>query len=180
MKVVNIFVSICAVLLSVVLLIALIVPSDYSVKKEIVINQSQSAVFSYIKYVKNQEQYSAWAKMDPNMRREYHGVDGSAGFISVWKSEIGHVGKGELEVLAVTDSRIDYALKFFEPFEVSYTAYLDTEAMSDNETTVTWGLEGRMSYPMNLLLLVMDMEKELGKPLIASLEDLKKIQESSK
>lgn len=179
MKVLNIFITICAVLLSIVLLIALLAPSEYSVEKNITINKKPDDVFSYIKHMKNQEQYSTWAKMDPNMSRKYQGVDGGVGFVSAWESEIGHVGKGEIEILSITENRIDYALRFFEPFEVMYKAYLSTEATPENMTVVTWGLEGSMNYPMNLLILMLDMEKELGKPLTSSLASLKEIQEAT-
>ena len=85
-------------IVAIVLITALFVKKEYTVEKEIVINKSNPQVFSYVKFLKNQDNYSVWAKMDPNMKREYKGEDGTVGFVSVWKSEKKDVGAGEQEI----------------------------------------------------------------------------------
>ena len=55
MKVIKIFVSIIVVLVSMVLVVAAISPSDYAMKRDIVINKNKTEVFGYIKYLKNQD-----------------------------------------------------------------------------------------------------------------------------
>jgi len=178
MKIIKIFVLIIVALASIVLVVAAISPNDYALKKDIVISKNNSEVFEYIKYIKNQENYSVWAKMDPAMKKEYKGTDGTVGFTSSWDSENKKVGKGEQEILKIADGeRIDMELRFYEPFTATDTAYMITESVSEKETKVTWGFVGHMSFPMNILLLTMDMEKELGVPLQQGLENLKTILE---
>lgn len=46
-----------------------------------------------------------------------------------------------------------------------------------NITIVKWSFEGSMSYPMNLMLLFVDMDAELGKDLKGGLDNLKAILE---
>jgi hypothetical protein len=36
---------------------------------------------------------------------------------------------------------------------------MTTEAVSVNPTKVTWGFDGLMNYPMNIMLPIMNMEK---------------------
>jgi len=178
MKILKIFLSIVTVLVGLVLLIAAIVPSNYALKREIVISKNSDDVFNYIKFLKNMDNYSAWAKLDPNMKKTYQGTDGTVGFIATWDSKHEHVGKGEQEILKIIEGeRIDTELRFFLPFEATDKAFLSTEKISDTETKVTWGFDGNMPYPMNLMLLVMDMEKELGVPLADGLKSLKQILE---
>ena len=51
--------------------------------------------------------------MDPDMKKTYRGTDGTVGFVSAWDSEKDDVGKGEQEIIKITDGeRIDYELRF--------------------------------------------------------------------
>ena len=53
------------------------------------------------------------------------------------------------------------------------TAFYNTEAIGANQTKVKWGFNGKMAYPMNFMLLFVDMDKMLGKDLQAGLDNLK-------
>jgi hypothetical protein len=52
-----------------------------------------------------------------------------------------------------------------------------TEAISPNQTKVKWGFDGKMPYPMNLMLPIMNMEEMLGKDLQDGLNNLKAVLE---
>ena len=162
----------------VVLVAALIVPRKYSVVREITIMAPKAEVFEYIKYLKNQDNYSAWAQMDTNMKKEFTGVDGTVGFISSWDSEDKDVGKGEQEIIKITEGeRVDFELRFLKPFKSTDDAYLSATEIFPTSTRVEWGFDGKMSYPMNLSLLFMSMDKMLGSDLELGLQQLKNILE---
>lgn len=160
------------------LLVALFVKKDYAVERKITINKSESEVFDFIKHIKNQDQYSVWNNIDPGMKKNYTGTDGTVGFISAWESTNKNVGKGEQEITNIKENdRVDMKLRFKEPIEAEDDAYMETEGMGANQTHVKWGFKGRMAYPMNLTLLFMDMENMLGKDLQGGLEKLKVVME---
>jgi uncharacterized protein YndB with AHSA1/START domain len=164
--------------IALVLITALLVKSEYAVEREVIINKPKSEVFAYILPLKNQDNFSVWAQRDPNMKKTYKGTDGTAGFVSAWDSENEHVGKGEQEIKKITEGeRVDYELRFKKPFEATDYAFLTTEAVTDNQTKVKWGFNGKMPYPMNLMLLFMDMDKVLGKDLEQGLNNLKVVLE---
>ncbi len=147
--------------------------------RDVEIEKPKAEVFEYTKYLKNQENFSVWAKIDPDMIREFSGEDGTVGFVSSWKSNHPDVGVGEQEIASVYDqNRIDYQLRFREPFESSSTAYMIFNSVDSNKTSVQWGFDGEMSYPMNLMLLFVDMEGELGGDLQEGLDNLKGILDS--
>ena len=177
----RIFKTILLSLLSIVallMIIALFVNKDYAVVREITINKPKQQVFDYIKYLKNQDNFSKWATMDPNMKKDYKGTDGTVGFISAWDSDMDDVGKGEQEIKKITDGeRLDFELRFIEPFESNAQAYMTTQAVDSTQTKVKWGFTGRMIYPMNLMLVFMDMDEMIGKDLDTGLSNLKKTQE---
>jgi uncharacterized protein YndB with AHSA1/START domain len=156
------------------LITALFVKKEYAVEREVTINKPKQEVFDYLKFLKNQDNYSVWATMDPKMKKEYRGTDGTVGFVSAWDSEKGDVGKGEQEIKKITEGeRIDFELRFMKPFESTEPAYMITESTADNQTKVKWGFSGKMKYPMNLMLLCMNMEEMIGKDLETGLNNLK-------
>ncbi len=156
------------------LVIALFLPNEYSVEREIVINQPKDSVFNYVKYLKNQDNFSVWAKKDPAMKKTFRGIDGTVGAISTWDSKDKNLGVGEQEIKKIIEGkRIDFELRFKVPFESTDMAYMTTEAITPNQTKVKWGFNGVSPYPMNLMLVIMNIDKMLGKDLQDGLNNLK-------
>jgi uncharacterized protein YndB with AHSA1/START domain len=132
-------------LVVIALVTALFVKQDYSVVREISINKPKKEVFNYLRLLKNQDSFSHWANLDPAMQKNYRGVDGTVGFVSAWKSDKKEVGSGEQEIKKITEGeRLDYELRFKEPWESKSNAYLSTNAPDSSKTNVTWGFEGKM------------------------------------
>ncbi|MFC0181067.1 SRPBCC family protein [Pseudarcicella hirudinis] len=111
------------------------------------------------------------------MKKTYSGTDGTVGFISAWEGN-DDVGKGEQEIKKITEGeRIDFELRFIKPFEATSPVFMTTQSISDNQTKVTWSMSGNMPYPMNLMLLFMNMEKQIGGDFETGLNNLKGILE---
>ena len=161
-------------LIILVLILAIFIPGEYHVDRKVTINAPKDTVFNYVKYLKNQDNFSTWNKMDPNMKKEFHGTDGTVGAVAGWDSDNKDVGKGEQEIIKITDGqRIDFELRFIEPFEATDQAFITTTVLDSATTEVVWGFDGAMSYPMNLMMLYMNMDKMLGPDLEKGLQNLK-------
>jgi hypothetical protein len=177
----NIFVIILLVILGLIallLIIALFTKKDYAVEREIVINKPKQEVFNYIKHLKNQDNFSKWATMDPNMKKEYTGTDGTVGFVSAWDSNDKNVGKGSQTIKKITEGEnVDFEIHFLKPFEAKANAFMSTEALTADKTKVKWGFNSSMKYPMNLMLIFMNMENMLGNDLSTGLTNLKTVLE---
>lgn len=162
------------VIIAIPLIVALFIPKEYAVEREIIINKPKAEVFDYIKYLKNQDNFSKWATMDPAMKKSYRGTDGTVGFVSAWESQDDEVGTGEQEIVKITEGdRIDYELRFMEPFEAQEPAFMTTESVSPTSTRVRWGFSGEMPYPLNIMMLFYDMEEMIGADLNYGLQRLK-------
>lgn len=178
MKILIIILLGIAGLVALLLIIGLFLKKEYHVVREVVVNKPKQSVFEFIKLLKNQNKYSVWATMDANMKTEFTGTDGTPGFISAWDSQEKNVGKGAQEILNVVQGeKVDYEIRFIKPFESTSTASMSTFAVGDNQTKVSWAFTGKMKYPMNLMLLFMNMEKMIGNDLQKGLENLKGILE---
>jgi len=172
------FVGVLAGIVAVILIVAAISPKGYSLQRNIVINRSVEEVFKYIVHLKNQDYYSKWVMTDPNMRKTFTGTDGQPGFIYAWDSDMKQAGKGEQEILSVVHNQeLRYEVRFIKPFAGIAPSYIITNAIAENATNVTWGFASKMPYPMNIVLLFMNMENMLGNDMNVSLNNLKVILE---
>ena len=177
MNTVIIIIAVIAGLVALVLVIALFTQKDYSVNREIIINKPRPDVFNYIRYLKNQENYSKWVMMDPQMKKEFKGTDGTVGFIYAWDGNKA-AGKGEQEIKRIKEGeKLEMEIRFEKPFEGIASVPFVTESVSADQTKVKWGMSSAMKYPMNFMLLFMNMDKMLGKDLEISLSNLKTILE---
>ena len=171
--------AVLILLVAVVVILAFAVSPDYKVEREITINRPKSDVFDYVKKIKNQNQWGPWLKKDPSMKQEYRGNAGYVGFVSAWKSDNPEVGEGEQEIKNIVEgSRMDVELRFKQPFASTNQGFMTTEATGENSTIVRWGFSGSMPRPMTILLLMIDMDKEVGKEFEDGLSNLKRIMET--
>lgn len=178
MKIIKKIIIVLFVLVAIILVIALFVKKDYAVVRSIEINKPRTEIFAYTKYLKNQANFSKWAAMDPAMEKTYTGTDGEVGFVSAWKSKVKDVGAGEQEIKKITENeRLDFELRFKEPFEAKESAYMTFDSLGENQTKVSWGFNGHMAYPMNIFLLFMDFDKMIGADLETGLKNLKTVME---
>jgi len=167
-----------AIVVVLILILGLFVNGKYAVEREVTIDKPKQLVFDYVKFLKNQSKYSVWAKIDPDMKTEFRGEDATVGFVSAWDSENPDAGKGEQKIISIDEgNRIDYEIHFIDPMESTDFAYMTTIAENDSVTSVKWGFHGEMKYPMNLMLLFMNMEKMLAPDLQNGLNNLKGVLE---
>ena len=160
-------------IIAALLIAGLFIPKGMKATREIIINKPNAEVFNYIKQLKNQDNYSKWGSMDPDMKKEYRGTDATVGFVSAWEGNK-KVGTGEQEITGIEEGRkLSTELRFIKPFKSVAQSSMTTEALSDNSTKVSWGFEGQMNYPMNIMKLFMNMEKSIGNDFSTGLNNLK-------
>ncbi len=164
-------------IIAALLIAALFVPKGMKATREIIINKPNAEVFNYIRQLKNQDNYSKWGSMDPNMKKEYKGTDATVGFVSAWEGNK-KVGTGEQEITGIEEGKkLSTELRFIKPFKSIAQSSMTTEAVDNNSTKVSWGFEGSMNYPMNAMKLFMNMEKAIGNDFSTGLTNLKALLE---
>jgi uncharacterized protein YndB with AHSA1/START domain len=178
----KIVIALAVVVLLVIAVAAVLVfttPTDFAVEREITINRPRDEVFAYVRKLKTQNEWGPWFKRDPAMKQEYRGTDGEVGFVGYWKGTTEESGEGEQEIMRIVEGeRIDTELRFKEPFESKADAHLITEAVTADQTRVKWGFTGTMPRPLNLFLLIWDMDSVAGKDFEEGLASLKTILEN--
>jgi hypothetical protein len=168
------FFIVIAIIIITPFILALFISKEFRVEKEIIINKSKQEVFNYIKFLKNQDHYNKWILTDPDMKKDFRGIDGTLGFVYAWDGK--QSGKGEEELKKISEGeRIDIELRFIKPFEGIANAYQTTEQVSGNQTKVKWGMNCSNPYPRNFMNLL--MKNIMGKDLVTSLTHLKTVLE---
>jgi hypothetical protein len=51
------------------------------IEKSIELKRNSMDVYEYLRFTKNQDNFSVWNMTDPSMKKEYVGTDGNVGFI---------------------------------------------------------------------------------------------------
>ncbi|AOP33094.1 hypothetical protein A0128_03995 [Leptospira tipperaryensis] len=169
-------------LVALIAVLALIAPKDFQLEREIVINKPKKQVFDQIRFLKNHEQWNAWSKKDPKMKKEFKGIDGTVGFMSSWESEHPEVGTAEQEIKSILEGeRLETQIRFKKPFEASFISYATTQAIGENQTKVSLGMSDRMSFPVTVISFIVNVcfnqQKKIIDNMDESLSNLKTILE---
>ena len=176
----NILITILLVVVGIIallLIIALFIKRDHYVRREIVINAPLQKVFDYLRMLKNQDKFNKHAMAGADRNREYKGTDGTVGFIYAWKGDKS-AGEGEKEIKNIVEGkRIETEIRFVKPMAATAYIILETDALSDDQTKVSWSNSGTLKYPINIMVPM--MEKMLPKDMDISLATLKNILENS-
>ncbi|MBC2839470.1 SRPBCC family protein [Robiginitalea sp. SC105] len=167
------FIYILAAILVLLIALYLIAPARYDVSRSIRIDRPPGEVFEYLKYLKNQDEWSPWSRRDPDMKKDFRGTDGTVGAVSSWEGNK-EVGAGEQELTRIEEgTRIESQLRFLKPWKSTSDAYLEVEPAPGDGSKVRWGFSGQSGFPMRLMMLVISMDKMVGKDFEEGLASLK-------
>ncbi len=177
MTILLIILAIIGAIIAFFLIAAMLMSREMNIEKSIVINRPLPQVFDYVKYVKNHDNFSVWAMMDPEMKKEYKGTDGQPGFVFAWDStKKKNVGAGEQEIKNIEEGKsIEHELRFIRPMQSVAKAKFIFEPVSSDATRVQWGFYSEMKFPMNAMKSM--IQNMLGKNLETGLRNLKAVLE---
>jgi len=177
MNIIIIILLVVAGIIALLLIIAIFMKREHYVKREIIINVPRQKVFDYLKLLKNQDKFNKHAMAGPDRKREYKGTDGTVGFIYSWSGDK-KAGEGEKEIKKIIEGkRIETEIRFVKPMPAAAYIIMETESLSDDQTKVSWSNAGKLKYPINILIPM--MEKMLPKEMDSSLTTLKNILENN-
>jgi hypothetical protein len=157
MKILKKILIILAIIIVIPFIVALFVKKDFVSEAELTINRPKQEVFEYIKYIKNQDNFGVWQLSDPDMKTTSEGTDGTVGFKYSWDGK--KTGKGSQAITNIVDGeRMESSLDF--GFGEPVKGYFILKEISPDETSVTWGIEGKSPYPWNFFGLFMNMNND--------------------
>jgi hypothetical protein len=178
----KIFLIIVATIILIIAVLGIAAPKEFKLERSIVINKPVAEVFSHLNLLKNHDQWNAWTKKDPNIKKEFKGTDGTVGFTSFWVSEDPEIGTGEQEIKNIVENqKLETEIRLKKPFEASFSSYMTTEPEAASQTKVVMGMYSKIPFPMNVISFIFNVcagqQQKIIKNMDASLGDLKSLLE---
>jgi hypothetical protein len=162
-------------IIALVLILAFFMKKEHYAKREIIIHAPCQKVFDYVKLLKNQDTFNEGAMADSDRKKEFKGTDGTIGYIYSWSGNK-DAGEGEKEILDIIEGkRIETEIRFIKPMVTSARVIMETAPLSAGQTSVSWSNAGKLNYPLNVLIPV--LERSVAKGMDSSLLTLKNILE---
>ncbi len=137
--------------------------SDYKVTRTKAIAAPPAAVHALINDFHRWDDWSPWAKLDPNMKVEHSGPAAGVGASYHWTSDNSDVGEGRMTITeSVPAERVAIKLEFVKPFAaISPTVF--TVKPAAGGSTVEWTMTGEQNFIAKAFMLAMGgMDKAVG------------------
>ena len=170
-------------LLGLVLLVAAFVtvvalqPDNYRLTRQIMIAAPAAAIFPHVNDLRLWEEWSPWAKLDPNAKISFEGPLAGPGAMFHWSGN-DKVGAGTMTITeSKPDARIAMRTDFTRPFEGTSNADFIFSQTGD-QTNVIWTMSGKQNFIGKAICLVMSMERTLGPDFEKGLAALKQVSEA--
>lgn len=153
-------------------------PPTFHVERSASIAAPPDTVYAHVVSFQGWHAWSPWEKLDPTMKLEAAGEDGSVGSSSSWSGN-DKVGAGKMTLTGVEPpSRVSMRLDFLKPFESTSTATF-TLAPDASGTHVTWAMDGPMNYMSKVMCIFVNMDKMVGGDFEKGLASLKQVSEAA-
>ncbi|AFD08222.1 SRPBCC family protein [Solitalea canadensis] len=162
-------------LVAIFVILGIWAPKDYQLERSININAPEDIVYDHMVHFKKWGLWSPWKHFDPKMKETYQGTDGAIGATYHWEGNK-EVGEGIVKNIAVAENRMEYKMIFIKPFESEADGWVMTEPLLEG-TKATWGFKAHYTFPYNVMMMFMDMDKSIGGSFEEGLHLLKEVSE---
>ena len=154
-------------------------PEDYRISRSIAIAAPPAKVFPHVNNFHKWDNWSPWAKLDPNAKNSFEGPESGKGAIMKWSGN-DKVGEGSMTILDTkADENIHIKLAFLKPMEDSCDVEFDFKGEGE-KTTATWIMYGKNGFVGRVFCTLMGFEKMMNEKFDEGLASLKKTVEAEK
>jgi hypothetical protein len=165
--------GLAVVAIAVILILAGMKPSDFVVERSVTINTPPERIAPLINDFHNWNEWSPWAKLDPDMKTSFSGAPSGVGSVYEWEGN-SKVGKGRMEIRSIQPAKTTIKLDFLKPFEGHNTADFVLEPEGSSATRVTWVMYGPLTFiPGKVMSVFTNMDSMIGDDFQRGLANLK-------
>jgi len=174
-----IILGVIAAILVLFLIIVALQPADYQVVRSATVGAPAPEVFGQVNDLHKFQDWSPWAKLDPNVKNTYEGPPAGNGAITRW---VGNkkVGEGNMRIVESRPSDlVKMKLQFIKPFASAADVQFDFKP-EPKGTAVTWTMSGKKNFMSKAFCLFASMDKMVGGDFERGLANLKSLTEKGK
>jgi hypothetical protein len=156
--------AICLSLVAILVVLAIIIalqPSAFRITRSAAFDAPTGAVFEQVNNLHRWNEWSPWAKMDPDARYTFAGPESGVGASLAWAGN-NQVGEGRMTIIeSQPGERVVMKLEFFKPFTATNTTEF-TFAPEGDQTRATWSMSGTKNFVCKAMGLVMNCDEMCG------------------
>lgn len=165
-------------LVAIFLIVVSLQPADFRLTRTTAVAAPPEAVFAQVNDFRKWQDWSPWAKKDPNAKNSFEGAPTGEGAAFAWEGN-NEVGQGRMTIIESQPGRlVRIKLEFIKPFAATNTAEFTFEPR-DGQTFVSWSMYGQRNFLQKGVCLIMDMEKMVGPDFEKGLAQMKAAAERS-
>jgi hypothetical protein len=150
-----------AILVVIFVVVVALRPSEFRVERSAVMAVPPAVVFAQVNDLRQWQEFSPWAKLDPVAKVTFKGPAYGEGAIFEWAGNK-EVGEGRMTIIESRPHElIRLRLDFIKPFAATNTAEFAFKPKGD-QTTVTWSMTGKNNFLFKAVGLFIDCDKMVG------------------
>lgn len=151
-------------------------PNRMTVTRELVIPSSPEKIFPHVVDLHKWNDWSPWAKIDPNAKITYSGTEKGTGASMAWDGNK-DVGAGSITITDnAPDKVINIRLDFIKPFKGTSDVRFDF-VPGIGGTNVRWTMDSKNNMISKVMSCFIDCEKMIGDQYDKGLNNLKSVVE---
>lgn len=149
-------------------------PSEFRISRTTTITAPPAAVFEYCNDLHKWQEWSPWAKLDPNCTITYEGPATGVGSSFKWSGN-NEVGEGKMTIIeSKPNELVRNKLEFIKPFEATSTVDFALKPEGAN-TQLSWTMNGTNGFMGKCISLVMNCDKMMGTEFEKGFANLKSV-----
>jgi hypothetical protein len=162
------------ILIVVFVIVVALQPSHYRIARSTTISAPPAEVFAQVNDLHKFQDWSPWAKLDPDLKQTYEGAPTGAGAAYAWEGNK-KVGQGRMSITESKENElVNMRLEFFKPFASVATTEFALKPEAD-QTALTWSMSGENNFIAKAFCLFMNMDKMVGGDFERGLAQLKEL-----
>jgi uncharacterized protein YndB with AHSA1/START domain len=136
-------------------------PAVGTVTRSATIAAPPSAVFPHINDLHKWQDWSPWAKLDPNAKTTFDGPQSGVGAAFAWAGNR-EIGEGKMTIAeSKPDEYIKMNIDFAKPF--ASTSFAEFQLKPDGAgTNVTWSMTGNRPFFVRAMCIIFNGDKMVG------------------
>ncbi len=156
-------------------IVAMLLPSAYTVEKTMVMNASAEKCFNMVADLNHYRDWNPWSKMEPDAEKVITGTPKTTGHRYAWKGK--KIGQGQLTIKQMENHKsVLLDLEFFKPFKSQADDRWVFEDAGNGKIKVIWKNSGPLPFPMGRIMGPM-ITKNLNKQFEEGLNNIKALVE---
>lgn len=172
----KILIGLAAPVLVFVVIVAL-QPADFRVERGTTISAHPAAVFARVNDLRAWQEFSPWAKLDPDAKVAFAGPATGEGSSFSWAGNR-DVGEGSMTIVESRPAElVRFRLDFVKPLEGTSEAAFTFRPEAAG-TAVTWSMSGKNNFVGKAISLFVDCEEMIGPQFEQGLANLKALSEA--